>query len=234
MTEEEIYLSVVIPVYNEINTLEEIIKRVQAAPFRKELVIVDDCSSDGSREYLQSLKEKNIKVFYHEQNMGKGAALNTAFSKCSGNLVIVQDADLEYDPKEYQKLIAPVIHMGADVVYGSRFTGEGPHRVHYFWHYLGNKFLTLLSNSFSNLNLTDMETCYKLFKIDILKQITIESHGFGIEPEITLKVSRLDCRVFEVGISYAGRSYHEGKKITWRDGIDAILTIFKYGLLERK
>lgn len=231
--EKDVFLSVVMPVYNEINTLPEIIKRVQAVPVKKELIIVDDCSTDGSREYLQKLKDDNIKVFYHEKNSGKGAALNTGFAHCSGNLVVVQDADLEYDPREYPKLIYPVVHLGADVVYGSRFTGEGPHRVHYFWHYVGNKFLTLLSNMFSNLNLTDMETCYKLFRTEVLRKIRIESTGFGIEPEITIKVARLNCKVFEVGISYAGRTYQEGKKITWRDGINAIWTIFKYGLLDR-
>ncbi len=233
MKADDIFLSVVIPVYNEINTLEEIIRRVQEVPVKKELVIVDDHSTDGSTEYLKSLKTENIRVFFHEKNQGKGAALNTGFRQCRGNLVIVQDADLEYDPQEYPKLIHPVIQKDADVVYGSRFTGEGPHRVHYFWHYLGNKFLTLFSNMFSNLNLTDMETCYKLFRKDILEKITIESPGFGIEPEITIKVSRLNCKIFEVGISYAGRSYQEGKKITWRDGVIAVWTILKFGLLRK-
>ncbi|MFZ0391453.1 MAG: glycosyltransferase family 2 protein [Calditrichia bacterium] len=233
MRKNDVFLSVVIPVYNEINTIEEIIRRVQEVPVKKELVLVDDMSGDGSREYLQSIEEENIRVFYHDTNQGKGAALNTGFAQCRGNLVIVQDADLEYDPAEYPKLIHPVLKLGADVVYGSRFTGEGPHRVHYFWHYLGNRFLTLLSNMFSNLNLTDMETCYKLFRREVLQQIRIDSKGFGIEPEITQKISRLNCKVFEVGISYAGRSYSEGKKITWRDGIDAVLTILKYGILQR-
>ncbi len=231
--EKDVFLSVVMPVYNEMNTLPEIIRKVQEVPIRKEIIIVDDHSTDGSREFLQNINAENIKVFFHDKNRGKGAALNTGFAHCSGNLIVVQDADLEYNPEEYQKLIDPVIHLGADVVYGSRFTGEGPHRVHYFWHYVGNKFLTLLSNMFSNLNLTDMETCYKLFRAETLRKIRIESSGFGIEPEITLKIARLKCRVFEVGISYAGRSYQEGKKITWRDGVVAIWTILKYGLLKR-
>jgi glycosyltransferase involved in cell wall biosynthesis len=233
MTKDEVFLSVIIPVYNEINTLEEIIQRVQAVNIRKELIIVDDCSSDGSQVYLRSLNESNIKVFFHETNAGKGAAIATAISRCSGNLIIIQDADLEYDPAEYPKLIDPVISKGADVVLGSRFSGEGPHRVHLFWHYLGNKFITLFCNAFSNLNLTDMECCYKLFKTEILKSIKIESQRFGFEPEVVLKVARAHCRIFEVGISYAGRSYEEGKKITWRDGVEAIGVILKYGLLDR-
>ncbi|GAB4330447.1 MAG: glycosyltransferase family 2 protein [Calditrichia bacterium] len=232
-TEDDVFLSVVIPVYNEINTLEEIIRRVEAAPYRKELIIVDDCSTDGSREFLQSLKKEHIRVFYHEKNMGKGAALNTGFKHCAGNLVIVQDADLEYDPAEYPKLVMPVLKHGADVVYGSRFTGEGPHRVHLFWHYVGNKLLTLFSNMFSNLNLTDMETCYKLFRREVLQNIQIESRGFGVEPELTIKISRLGVKIFEVGISYSGRNYEEGKKITWKDGVVALWTILKFGLFRR-
>jgi glycosyltransferase involved in cell wall biosynthesis len=197
------------------------------------LIIVDDCSTDGSGEYLRALDESNIKVCFHETNAGKGAAIATAIAECSGNLIIIQDADLEYDPNEYHKLIDPVLSKEADVVLGSRFTGEGPHRVHYFWHYLGNKFITLFCNAFSNLNLTDMECCYKLFKAGILKSIKIESQRFGFEPEVVLKVARANCKIFEVGISYAGRSYEEGKKITWRDGVEAIGVIFKYGLLHR-
>ena len=214
MKEKDVFLSVVIPVYNERDTLEEIIRRVQAVQIQKELIIIDDCSTDGSREYLQTLKENNIKVFYLEKNKGKGAALNTGFKECSGNLVIIQDADLEYDPGEYSLMIDPIINLGADVVYGSRFTGGNPHRVHLFWHYIGNKFITLLCNMFSNLNLTDIETCYKLFKAEVLKNIEIESSGFGIEPEITIKIARMNYKVYEVGISYAGRSYKEGKKAT--------------------
>ncbi|GAB4375772.1 MAG: glycosyltransferase family 2 protein [Calditrichia bacterium] len=233
MKQEDIFLSVVMPVYNERQTLPEIIRRVLAVPLRKELIIVDDCSSDGSREYLQSLNDKNITVLFHKKNKGKGAALNTGFQHCSGNLVVVQDADLEYDPAEYPKLIYPVIHLGADVVYGSRFAGEGPHRVLFFWHYVGNKLLTLISNMFSNLNLTDMETCFKLFKTEVIRQITIRSKGFGVEPELTLKVARLNCKVFEVGISYAGRSYQEGKKITWKDGIRAFGSILRFGIFDR-
>lgn len=234
MKEQDVFLSVVIPVYNERETLKKIIGKVQAVPVQKEIIIVDDGSDDGSQKYLQSLKGNNIKIFHHSRNLGKGAALNTGFRNCSGNLIIIQDADLEYDPAEFMKLIQPVLNRGADVVFGSRFTGEGPHRVHLFWHYIGNKFLTLLSNMFSNLNLTDMESCYKLFKADIIHQINVESRGFGVEPELTIKVARMGCKIFEVGISYAGRSYHEGKKITWLDGLAAIWTILKYGISFRE
>ncbi len=233
MTENEVLLSVVMPVYNEINTLEEIIRRVEKVPIRKEIIIVDDGSTDGSRDYLKNLKNHDIKLIFHDRNRGKGASLQTGFRQCNGNVVIVQDTDLEYDPNEYTKLLHPILHMGADVVFGSRFTGEGPHRVLYFWHYVGNKFLTLLSNMFSNLNLTDMESCYKLFKHDIINKLELKSQRFGIEPEMTIKVGRLNCKVFEVGISYAGRSYEEGKKITWKDGLMAIGTILRYGIFKK-
>lgn len=232
MKQDQVFLSVVIPVYNEVDTIEKILKRVQAVSLNKEIIIIDDGSTDGTRNLLHSLKENNVKVFLHDKNKGKGAALKTGFKHCSGNLIIIQDADLEYNPKEYTKLIYPIIHMDADVVFGSRFIGEDPHRVHYFWHYIGNKFITLLSNMFTNLNLTDIESCYKLFKSDIIKKISIDSKGFGVEPELTSKVAKLKCKIYEVGISYAGRSYSEGKKITWKDGIVAIFTILKYGIFK--
>jgi glycosyltransferase involved in cell wall biosynthesis len=234
ITEDGIFLSIVMPVYNEIDTINEIIERVKESPYHKELIIVDDCSTDGTREFLETINDNAIKIFFHNKNKGKGAAVTTGFKNCSGNLIIIQDADLEYDPAEYPKLIYPITHMNADVVYGSRFVGENPHRVHYFYHYIGNKFITMLSNMFTNLNLTDMETCYKLFKAEIVQQIQIKSKGFGVEPEITCKVARLKCRIFEVGISYAGRSYEEGKKIKWRHGFYAVLTILKYGLFRFK
>ncbi len=230
----DVFLSVVIPVYNENQTIEAVINRVKAVPIRKEIIIVDDGSTDGTRERLQSLIEPDVHVYYHERNYGKGAALRTGFVHCHGNLVIIQDADLEYDPADYMRMIEPVIKHDADVVYGSRFISQEPHRVHYFWHYVGNKIITTLSNMITNLNLTDIETCYKLFKTDIIQSISIRSNGFGIEPELTSKIARLNCKVYEVGISYAGRGYEEGKKINWFDGVIAIITIFRYGLYRKK
>jgi glycosyltransferase involved in cell wall biosynthesis len=223
-------ISVVIPVYNEVKTIEDVINRVQSVDLKKEIIIVDDASTDGTREVLQTLTQKhNIKVLFHTSNQGKGAALRTAFEEIQGEIVIIQDADLEYDPFEYSKLIRPIIEGKADAVYGSRFLG-GPHRVLLFWHYVGNKILTLFSNMFTNLNLTDMETCYKVFKASLLKEFTIESNRFGVEPEITTKLARLKCRIYEVDISYSGRDYTEGKKINWKDGIAAFYWILKFNL----
>jgi glycosyltransferase involved in cell wall biosynthesis len=223
-------ISVIIPVYNEVTTIKEIVKRVQSVDLAKEIIIVDDASTDGTREALNELKEgEGITVLFHESNQGKGAALRTACKEVKGDIVIIQDADLEYDPQEYSKLIRPIIEGKADAVYGSRFLG-GPHRVLLFWHYVGNKLLTLFSNMFTNLNLTDMETCYKVFKTSLLKELSIESNRFGVEPEITTKLAKLKCRIYEVDISYSGRDYGEGKKINWKDGVAAFYWIAKYNL----
>jgi len=213
-------------------TIRSIIDAVKASPVAdKEIIIVDDFSSDGTRELLKSELELLVdRVVYHPFNQGKGAALRTGFAHATGDIVVVQDADLEYDPQEYPILMEPIVRDRADVVYGSRFMGGEPHRVVYFWHMVGNRFLTLLSNMFTNINLTDMETCYKMFRRTVLEKITIEEDRFGFEPEITAKVSRLSVRIFEVGISYYGRTYAEGKKIGWRDGFRAIYAIVKYNL----
>lgn len=224
-------ISVVVPVFNERNTIESIMDRIKAVPLDKEIIVVDDFSSDGTRDILSKMNGDMVKVIFHEKNMGKGAALRTGFNNVTNDIVIVQDADLEYDPGEYHKLIKPIVDGYADVVYGSRFMGSEPHRVHYFWHMVGNKVLTSLSNMLTNLSLTDMETCYKVFRRDILKNITIEENRFGFEPEITAKLAKMDLKIYEVGISYAGRSYKEGKKINWRDGFSAIRCIIKYNLL---
>jgi glycosyltransferase involved in cell wall biosynthesis len=223
-------LSVVIPIYNEIETIDQIIARVKAVPIEKEIILVDDCSRDGTRNHLRHLQDPELRVLMHDVNQGKGAALRTGFKAATGDVVIIQDADLEYDPAEYPKLISPIADGRADVVYGSRFAGGEIHRVLYFWHSVGNRFLTLLSNMMTNLNLTDMETCYKVFRADVLKRIEIEENRFGFEPEITAKVARLGVRVYEVGVSYAGRTYEEGKKIGWKDGVRAIWCILKYNL----
>ena len=227
-------LSIVIPVYNEKKTLKDIILRVKAAPVEeKEIVLVDDYSTDGTRELLQNELYKLVdKVIYHDHNQGKGAALRTGFKEVTGDYVIIQDADMEYDPNEYPLLLAPVKAGKADVVYGSRFAGGNAHRVLYFWHSLGNTFLTLLSNMCTNLNLTDMETCYKLFKREIIQSINIEENRFGFEPEITAKVLKKKARLKEVPISYNGRGHEEGKKINWKDGLQAIWTLFKYRFID--
>lgn len=224
-------LSVVIPVYNECDFILEIVQRVKAVGLAHEIIIVDDFSTDGTRQVLAAIDDPAVRTFFHERNQGKGAALRTGFSKATGDLVIIQDADLEYDPQEYPRLIKPILDGKADVVFGSRFAGGEAHRVVYFWHMMGNKFLTLLSNMFTNLNLTDMETCYKVMRRELLSRITIEEDRFGFEPEITAKLSKLDARIYEVGISYHGRSYHEGKKINWKDGFSALRCIIKYNLL---
>jgi glycosyltransferase involved in cell wall biosynthesis len=233
-------LSVVVPVFNERATIHKIVAAIGAVPLEasgltREIVVVDDCSADGTRDELKKLEgQPGIKVLYHDQNQGKGAALRTGFKAATGDLVIVQDADLEYDPRDYPRLVQPILEGRADVVFGSRFAGGESHRVLYFWHSLGNKFLTLLSNMFTDLNLTDMETCYKVFRREVLQQITVEENRFGFEPEITAKVAKLRCRVYEVGISYAGRTYDEGKKIGWRDGLRAVWCIIKYNMRASK
>jgi glycosyltransferase involved in cell wall biosynthesis len=220
-------LSVVIPVYNEKATILDIIERVRATGLVHEIVVVDDGSTDGTRDVLDTIKRPDVRVIKHEKNAGKGAALKTGFAAVTGDIVVIQDADLEYDPREYPILMAPIVEGRADVVYGTRFAG-GAHRVLYFWHYLGNRLLTLFSNMLTNLNLTDMETCYKVFKADVIKKIDIKSKRFGVEPELTAKVARLRCRIHEVPISYHGRDYSEGKKIGWRDGMAALWHILKF------
>ena len=225
-------LSVVIPAFNEIDTIREILSRVNAVPLEKEIVVVDDCSTDGTGEALrEEAAAGRCLLVRHDRNRGKGAALQTGFSAVTGDIVLIQDADLEYDPQEYPKLLKPILDGRADVVYGSRFVGSGEKRVLFFWHSLGNRFLTTLSNMFTNLNLSDMETCYKVFRREILAKVRIEENRFGFEPEITAKVAKLGCRIYEVGISYSGRTYLEGKKINWKDGVRAIFCILKYNLL---
>lgn len=228
-------VSVVMPVYNEETTVEEIVRRVKEQAIVTELVVVDDGSVDGSRDILQRLEQEGLvdRLILHEENRGKGAALSTGFAAAAGEAVIVQDADLEYDPGEYKLLLEPIWDNKADVVYGSRFMGGRPHRVLYFWHYLGNRLLTLVSNMVTNLNLSDMETCYKCFRREVLENLQIEERAFGVEPEVTAKVALQGWRVYEVGISYSGRTYAEGKKIGWRDGVRAIYCVARYGLWRR-
>lgn len=229
-------LSVVVPVFNEKDTIRNIIERIKESPIEeKEIVVVDDFSTDGTRDLLKEEIETLVdKVIYHEKNLGKGAALRSGFKVVTGDCVIIQDADLEYDPSEYPLLMKPIIEDKADVVFGSRFSGVGPHRVLFFWHYVGNRFLTILSNMFTNLNLTDMETCYKMFRREVIQSINIQENRFGFEPEVTIKVARKGCRIYEVGISYYGRTYEEGKKIGWKDGFRAIYVIIKYGIFKRR
>ena len=237
---DDLVLTVVIPVYNERNTIHEILRQVRAVPVRKQIILVDDCSKDGTREVLTRMQaeEPDLTVVFHDRNQGKGAALRTGFRHATGQIVIVQDADLEYDPGQYVQLIQPILEGKADVVYGSRFIGES-HRVLYFWHSLANKFLTLLSNVFTNLNLTDMEVCYKVFRREVIQGITLKSDRFGFEPEVTAKVARFrmpplegrparKCRIYEMPVSYNGRDYREGKKIGWKDGVQALYCILRY------
>jgi glycosyltransferase involved in cell wall biosynthesis len=224
-------LSIVIPCYNEQHTIASLVAAVNAAPYPdKEIIIVDDCSRDGTHAELEKLKDQVSQIVYHKVNQGKGAALRTGFQHATGDVVIIQDADLEYDPNEYALLVEPISQGKADVVFGSRFLGGAPHRVLYFWHRVGNGVLTLMSNMFTNLNLTDMETCYKVFRREIIQAIPIEENRFGFEPEITAKLARRNLRIFEVGISYYGRTYAEGKKIGWKDGVRAIYCIIKYNV----
>jgi len=223
-------LTIVIPVYNEQETIQDIIEAVSATPYRKEIIVVDDGSTDGTGGILSSMQQDDLKVLMHDKNQGKGAALQTGFSHATGDIIIIQDADLEYDPEEYPVLLKPILDGKADVVYGSRFAGQGAHRVLYFWHSIGNRFLTLLSNLFTNLNLTDMETCYKVFTKEALAGVVIKEKRFGFEPEITARMAKKKLRIYEVPVSYYGRTYEQGKKIGWKDGVRAFWCIIKYNI----
>jgi glycosyltransferase involved in cell wall biosynthesis len=239
-------LSVLMPAYNEIHTIQDILYKVQNVDLEKEIIIIDDYSTDGTREFLKELNQNKgtmpskdgkpelnideLKVIFHDTNLGKGAAINSGIKQLSGDVMVIQDADLEYEPEEYHKLLKPILDGHADVVYGSRFMGGSPHRILFFWHSIGNKILTFISNMFTNLNLTDMETCYKMIKREIIDQISIQEKRFGIEPEITAKIAKSGARVYEVGISYYGRTFEEGKKISWKDGIRTVYCIFRYNL----
>jgi glycosyltransferase involved in cell wall biosynthesis len=234
-------LSIVIPLYNERVFFPQLLEQVRAVPFEKEIIVVDDCSTDGTREIARDLAAAGgragdelttLQVLFHEKNQGKGAAIRTGLRRVGGDIVIIQDADLEYDPKDYAELIKPILAGRADVVYGSRFLG-GPHRTHMFWHFVANNFLTLVSNMFTNLNLTDMETCYKVFKAEYAPRLVLRSDRFGFDPEITARLARMKCRFYEVPISYYGRDYAEGKKITWKDGFVVLWAILKYNLWDR-
>jgi glycosyltransferase involved in cell wall biosynthesis len=231
----EVKLSVLIPIYNERETIEEVVDRVREVPVEKEIICVDDFSTDGTRDILQRLLDegKIDQLVLQEKNGGKGSAIRAGVARSTGAAAIIQDADLEYDPAEYKHLMVPIAQGKADAVYGSRFAGGGPHRVLYFWHYVGNKVLTLVSNMVTNLNLTDMETCYKMFRREVLESLEIEENRFGLEPEITAKLALGGWRIYEVGISYSGRTYAEGKKINWKDGVSAFRCILKYGLWRR-
>ncbi len=228
-------ITVIIPCFNEAQTISQVVENINKTQLENlDIVVVDDCSSDNSGRIIKDLKKKKlIKEFYfHDKNRGKGAAIRTAIQNVQGGVIIIQDADLEYDPSDYEQLLEPIRLDRADVVYGSRFLSSSSHRVLYFWHSVGNKFLTFLSNMFTNLNLSDMETCYKVFRTEIIKNIDIQEDRFGFEPEITAKISKLKCRVYEVGVSYHGRTYEEGKKITWRDGLRAIYCIIRYNVFK--
>lgn len=230
----EVKLSILIPVFNERHTVELLLKRVEAVPYDKEIILVDDASTDGTREILERLARDHrdqVRLFLHAQNRGKGAAIRTAVEHVTGDVAIIQDADLEYDPKDYPALLEPILEGHADVVFGNRFHG-GSHRVLYFWHYVGNRFLTNLCNMMTNLNLSDMEVGYKVFRTDVLQRLRLKSDRFGIEPELTVKVAKLGCRIYEVPIAYHGRTYAEGKKITWRDGIAALYCILRFRLFD--
>lgn len=227
---KDFLLSIVMPAFNERHTIQQAINSVLAVPYSKELIIVDDGSFDGTREILSGIHHPEVKVIFHSVNTGKGGAIHTGLSQATGDIILIQDADLEYDPSEYPILLKPILDGKADVVYGSRFAGHGAHRVLYFWHYMGNKFLTLLSNIFTDLNLTDMETCYKVFTRTALEGIVLKEKRFGFEPEITAKIAKKRLRIYEVPISYYGRTYEEGKKINWRDGVSAMWCILRYNL----